>query len=98
MQLGRGFIAGEDANGAQRVVVLSDKLWRNEFAADPHVVGRTISLNGNEHTVVGVAPRSLTYPRAARPLGSVRVRAVDDRTRRTAARTSSRRSHGFVLA
>jgi len=62
MELGRGFIAGEDANGAQRVVVLSDKLWRNDFAADPRVVGRAITINGNEHTVVGIAPRSLTYP------------------------------------
>ena len=62
MQLGRGFIAGEDANGAQPVVVLSDKLWQTEFAADLHVVGRSISLNGKDYTVVGVAPRSLTYP------------------------------------
>lgn len=62
MTLGRGFIAGEDAVGAQGVVVLSDKLWRSEFGADTHVVGRTLSLNGKDHTVVGVAPASLTYP------------------------------------
>jgi predicted permease len=62
MQAGRGFLPGEDANGAQHVVVLSDKLWRNEFAADPHVIGRSVTLNGTDHTVVGIAPRSLTYP------------------------------------
>src|SRR5437763_5130772 len=37
MQLGRGFLQGEDAKGAQKVVVLSDKLWRSKFAADMHV-------------------------------------------------------------
>jgi putative ABC transport system permease protein len=48
--------------GAQRVVVLSDKLWRNKFGANRDVIGRSISLNGTEHTVVGVAPPALTYP------------------------------------
>lgn len=62
MQLGRGFLAGEDATGAQHVVVLSDKLWRSDFAADPHVIGRPITINGDVYTVVGIAPRSLTYP------------------------------------
>lgn len=62
MQVGRGFLTGDDAMGARRVVVLSDRLWRNEFAADKDVVGRVISLNGNDHTVVGVAPAALTYP------------------------------------
>lgn len=62
MTHGRGFASGEDANGAARVVVLSDKLWRNDFGADVHVIGRPISLNGKDYTVVGVAPPSLTYP------------------------------------
>jgi putative ABC transport system permease protein len=62
MQAGRGFITGEDAAGAQRVAVISDKLWRREFAADKRVVGRSVLLNGEEHTIVGVAPASLSYP------------------------------------
>jgi predicted permease len=62
MQLGRGFIAGDDASGARRVVVLSDRVWRSTFAADPGVIGRTISLNERDYTVVGVAPASLTFP------------------------------------
>src|SRR5512133_316457 len=62
MQLGRGFIAGEDAKGAQHVVVLSDKLWRSDFAADPLVLGRPVTINGEAFTVIGVAPRSLSYP------------------------------------
>jgi predicted permease len=62
MSLGRGFIAGEDRTDAPRVVVLSDKLWRSHFGADPRVIGRPISLNGKDYSVVGVAPPSLTYP------------------------------------
>ena len=62
MQLGRGFAPGEDSKGAARVVVLSDKLWREKFAADANVIGRPISVNGDDFTVIGVAPPSLTFP------------------------------------
>jgi putative ABC transport system permease protein len=62
MQLGRGFIAGEDLKDAQRVVVLSDKLWRANFGGEPGIIGRTITVNGEDYTVIGVAPPSLTYP------------------------------------
>ena len=62
MQLGRGFRPEEDAKGAARVVVLSDKLWRSTFAADANVIGRPISVNGDDFTVIGVAPPSLTFP------------------------------------
>ena len=62
MQLGRGFTAGEDANGARPVVVLSDRLWRSAFSADPGIIGHPVSLNGKDYVVIGVAPASLTYP------------------------------------
>ena len=62
MALGRGFLAGDDETGARPVVVLSDQLWNRQFAADPHVVGTTISLNGTDYTVVGVAAPSVAYP------------------------------------
>jgi predicted permease len=38
------------------VIVLSDGGWRRQFQADPHVVGRTLALNGTVFTIVGVAP------------------------------------------
>ena len=63
MRLGRGFLANEDAAGSERVSVISEKLWRNTFSADPAVLGRVISLNGQDYKVVGVAPSALTYPR-----------------------------------
>jgi predicted permease len=62
MELGRGFNAGEDQSGARPVVVLSDKLWRRQFAADPNILGRVVSLSGVDHTIVGVAKASVTYP------------------------------------
>ena len=42
--------------GGQRVVVLSDFLWRSQFAADPEIVGRTVRLNDAAYDVVGVTP------------------------------------------
>jgi len=53
---GRGFLPGEDAPGAEHVAVLGYGLWQRRFGADPSLVGKTISLNGNDHTVVGIAP------------------------------------------
>ncbi|HJQ22171.1 MAG TPA: ABC transporter permease [Gemmatimonadaceae bacterium] len=61
-QIGRTFATGEDKKDAQRVVVLTDKVWRSRYGADRNIVGQTIRLDGNAYTVVGVAPASLTYP------------------------------------
>ena len=58
--LGRAFLPGEDVAGNERVVVISDELWRRNFAADPNVINRTIPLNGQQYTVVGVMPRELS--------------------------------------
>lgn len=55
--LGRGFLPAEDsAPGAHPVVVLSDGYWRQSFASDSGIVGRTALFNGKPFTVVGVAP------------------------------------------
>ncbi|HEX8128499.1 MAG TPA: ABC transporter permease [Pyrinomonadaceae bacterium] len=59
-QLGRAFLKGEDEAGSERVVILSDALWRNGFGADPGIVNRTIPLNGQKYTVVGVMPPQLS--------------------------------------
>ncbi|HEX7239402.1 MAG TPA: ADOP family duplicated permease, partial [Longimicrobiaceae bacterium] len=57
--LGRWLLPGEDRPGSGRVVVLSHPLWMR-LGADPGVVGTTLRLNGEPHTVVGVAPRAYT--------------------------------------
>ena len=55
--LGRDFRPEEDHDpGADRVVILSENLWRTEFGADPDIVGRAIKLNDSLFTVIGVGP------------------------------------------
>ena len=53
-QLGRGFLPSEDRPGRNHVVVLSHGLWARKFGSDPAIVGRTIRLNREDFTVVGV--------------------------------------------
>ncbi len=53
--LGREFLRGQQAEDHDHVAVLSYKLWRDAFSADPHALGRTFSLNGESYTVIGVA-------------------------------------------
>ena len=55
--LGRGFLAGEDAQGGNnQVVVLTHPFWQRRFGGDPSVVGQTITLNLLPYTVIGVLP------------------------------------------
>src|SRR6185312_9426951 len=58
--LGRAFLPGEDVAGREHVVVISDDLWRRNFAANPGIVNQTIPLNGQQYTVVGVMPPELS--------------------------------------
>ncbi len=60
--LGRTFAAGEDQPGKDQVAVLSYGLWKSHFAADPHVLGQTLSLDSKKYTVIGVAPANFRYP------------------------------------
>src|SRR4030095_7115479 len=43
-------------------VVLSDGLWKRRFATDPRIVGKTIALDGNAYTIIGVAPPRFSFP------------------------------------
>jgi len=62
---GTAFAEEHDRAGGPMAVVLSHALWRQHFNADPSAVGRSISLGGTDHTVVGVMPSSFTTtPRA----------------------------------
>src|ERR1700746_2389119 len=60
--LGRVFIPEDGQRGATPVVVLSENLWRNRFAADPGIVGRSITLDMRPYTVIGVMPASFHTP------------------------------------
>jgi len=61
-ELGRTFSEDEDAVGAQPVVVISDRLWRRAFNANPNMLGRSITLHDQNYTVIGVMPRQVTSP------------------------------------
>ena len=63
--LGRTWAPGEDQPGKDQVVILSYGLWRSRFAGDPGAIGRTIELNSEKHTIVGVMPASFRYPSRA---------------------------------
>ena len=60
-QLGRTFVKEEDAPGIH-VAMLSNHLWRDRFGADPSIVGRAITLNDRNYTVVGVLPLGFQFP------------------------------------
>jgi putative ABC transport system permease protein len=60
-ELGRGFLPSEEAAGSH-VVVLSHRLWQSHYGADPGIVGRTITLDRQAYTVVGVAPAGFAFP------------------------------------
>ncbi len=62
MQLGRGFTAEESGPGGPSAIVLSDRLWRNAFGADPSIVGTSITVDDLLYTVVGVLPPGLDFP------------------------------------
>jgi len=61
-QIGRSFSEDEDKVGAPPVVVISDRLWRRAFNADPSVLGRSITLHDQNYTVIGVMPPQMTSP------------------------------------
>jgi len=63
--LGRGFSPGEEQPGKEKVVVISDGLWRRRYGSDPGLVGRTINVNGESHLVVGIASPSMLVPTGA---------------------------------
>ena len=60
--VGRAFNESEGQKGHERVAVLTDSLWREQFGADAGIVGRTVKLNGFPYTVVGVMPASFRMP------------------------------------
>jgi predicted permease len=54
--LGRVFLRGEDSSSAPNVVVIGDRLWQRRYQRDPQIIGRSMRLNGQTYTIVGVMP------------------------------------------
>lgn len=63
--LGRGFLPDEDVPDAPGVVILSHGLWQRRFGGDQNIVGKTIALDKEPVTVVGIAPKDFQFPAIA---------------------------------
>ena len=61
-QYGRLFIPSDEQAGHQPVVVVSNTLWQRRFGGDPSLVGKPITLDGSNYTVIGIAPPGFRYP------------------------------------
>ncbi|MGH9417641.1 MAG: ABC transporter permease [Terriglobales bacterium] len=62
-RLGRDFTAAQDLPGKNHVVILTDACWRNLFGADPHILGRTVNLDGKPLQIIGVLPAGFRFPK-----------------------------------
>ena len=63
--MGRAFLPEEDRAGSAPVVILGHRLWQSRFGGDPGVVGRSISLDNQRYTIVGVLPAGMQLSRSA---------------------------------
>ena len=60
-RLGRTLIASDDEEGTKNVAVLSDRLWRRRYHADPDLIGRGIVIAGEAYTIAGVMPPDFEF-------------------------------------
>jgi putative ABC transport system permease protein len=61
-EVGRAFLEDEDQPGQPRVVIIGNKLWKRNFGGDRELIGRTITLNNQDYTVIGVMPAGFELP------------------------------------
>jgi len=61
--LGRVFTPDDDKEGAPGTLLLSHQLWTQRFGSDPGVLGRTLRLDGEPFTIIGIMPRDFYFPR-----------------------------------
>ncbi|MBA2501781.1 MAG: ABC transporter permease, partial [Pyrinomonadaceae bacterium] len=59
---GRDLVAAEDRPNAERVALISHSLWQRRFNSDANLAGKTLKVNGEDHTIVGVMPPNFKYP------------------------------------
>jgi predicted permease len=60
--MGRVFLPEEDRPDRNGVTLISDKLWRSRFGADPNILGKTVKLDGADRKVIGIMPAGFTFP------------------------------------
>lgn len=77
-EIGRFFERANETPGSDHVVVLSDAAWRRRFGADPHIIGRVLTLNAEPYTVIGVGARGFAFPRGSEMPGDFQFAAMPD--------------------
>lgn len=80
--IGRTFQAGEDVPGAQMVAVLTNGMWRSKFGGDHGILGQTLTINGQNVTVIGVLPANFQFALRSADLFLAYQPSEGQRTRR----------------
>jgi predicted permease len=62
VQLGRGFTPSDGQPGHDRVLVLGNGVWKKFYHADPSILGRSVPINGDPYTVIGILPPDVLFP------------------------------------
>ncbi|MCU1383428.1 MAG: hypothetical protein JWL71_2125 [Acidobacteria bacterium] len=92
--LGRTLLSGDEGPGAPRVALISDGLWRQRFGGRHDVIGQSVRINDEPHTIVGVMPAGIDYPDRSRAWVAPHWRVPDDPLA-TGADPVTQRSHGY---
>src|SRR6185295_17714930 len=98
---GRDFRPDEDREGANRVAIISDSLWKRRFGGDPSVIDQTLTLNDEPYQVVGVLPADFHYfPKAdiLVPIEATKERALKERSWHPGIQVLARLKPGVSLA
>ena len=66
--LGRLLMPDEDSPGRVSTAILTDGMWARRFGRDPHIVGRSVTINGQTYEVIGVLPQSFSLSQETLPL------------------------------
>jgi len=75
--IGRPFLPEEDKEGANHVVILGHALWQTRFGSDPGIVGKSLTLNNQIYTVVGVMSSKSQFPVGFGYMGKVLNDPID---------------------
>lgn len=73
--LGTGFVTADGWMASEHQLLLSYGIWQRRFGGDPEVVGRSLSLDGHPHVVVGIASRDFAFPRRGMEIWRSRPRS-----------------------
>jgi len=102
LALGREFFPQEDQRGGSPVAIISNRLWRNRFDTNPEVLGKYVTLDGVDFTVVGVVPSGFSFGHqhadVYTPLGRSDPLILNDRAAHDGIFTLARLQPGVTLA